>query len=139
MRRKGLPWTARDDALLRKFHAEKRSDRDIGYIMDRCVNAIRKCRKRLGLKANGQPGSPKGWRHTAETRAALSAAMRERWERPVYREKMMAHLMCDLQKAREVSLQNRFRRPPKGTPEYNLYMKLSDAIGAPKARQEMGL
>lgn len=33
----------------------------------------------------------------------------------------------------------RFRRPPKGTPEYRLYVKIRDTLGWRKAREELGL
>lgn len=34
MRRQRRKWTDKDDALLRKFHAEGKGDPDIAYILD---------------------------------------------------------------------------------------------------------
>jgi hypothetical protein len=41
----------------------------------------------------------------------------------------------NLAKARQRYAQVRFRRPPKRTPEYNLYQKLWRELGTEKARE----
>ncbi len=129
------PWTAKDDELLRRFHAESKSDEAIGYIIGRHRVVIQRHRVKLKLPAVAKAGSRPGWQHTPETLARMSEALRQRWARPGYRETHGQHI----HQARAAYLQKRFRRPPKGTQEHRLYNKLCEALGPEQARQEMGL
>lgn len=44
---------------------------------------------------------------------------------------------ANLKRARARWEQLRFRRPPRGTPEYKHYRKLRDTLGTERARREM--
>ncbi len=135
MRRKRRPWTEADDALLRKFHAEKKSDADIGYILTRDREVIRQRRNRLGLKPVSRGGYPKGCKMSPEACKRRGEINRRLWQDPAYREKHLPRVlkqMADM-KARA------FRAPSRQTPEGKQYRKYIRNLGVERARAEMGL
>jgi hypothetical protein len=50
-------------------------------------------------------------------------------------EEHKARVRENLAEARRKWEEMRFRRPPKGTPEYSLYRKIRDHLGTEKARE----
>jgi hypothetical protein len=124
MRRTHRPWTAQDDAHLRKFHAEGKDDPTIGYILGRHRRLVGIKRKLLGLPANSQGGSP-GLSPSPETRAKIGATSRQRWQDPEYKARLMKHL----DRARAASSACRVKLPPRGTPEHAAYRKIRDNLG----------
>ena len=131
VRRRRREWTKRDDELLRKFHAEGKSDPDIGYILDRHPFVVRWNRKKLGLPPSGKRGGMwKGFRHSPEAKEKISAANRLRWK-SAEREKLLAAWQRGLEKHRATQ----FRLPPKGTPEFKLYRKVRLVLGPAAARE----
>lgn len=131
MRRPARPWTAQDDALLRKFHAEGKIDSDLVYIMDRPHSVIWRHRTDMGLKPNGTPGAKKGgFKHTDEGKAKISAFMRKRWqEDPAYRQRTVDAL----QRARDGSQARRWHVPTEPTMR-RYYFKVRALYGAKFAR-----
>lgn len=129
------PWTEADDDLLRKFHAEKKTDRDIGYILDRHHQVVFLRRKVLKLPSVAKRGAHKGWHHTADAKARIGASNSKRWQDPEYRASHAPLILT----AQKIWQETCFRRPPKGTPEEKLYRKLMESLGPERARQEMNL
>lgn len=125
------PWTPKDDALLRKFHAEGKDDKSIGYIIDRRPNVVHRHRKALGLKANGRPGTRKGtYRHTDASKAKIRAYAAQRWQADAqYRETVMAAL----DRGRETNTAKRWRMPTDPA-ELRVYKKFRALMGADRAK-----
>ncbi len=131
MRRPRRRWTSNDDRLLRKFHAEHKTDVAIGYILDRCAKLIGQHRRQLGLSARQRP-SNKGWQHSLQARQKLSEANCRRWADPAYKARHTKRL-GDLARSRAAKL------PPRGSDGHKLYRKYIRVLGLEAARQEMGL
>lgn len=73
-----------------------------------------------------------------------SERARRAWQDPVYYAKHAERLRKQGPAARAEAMKYRVRGrastlPPKGTPEFRLYRKLKDIIGAAAARREIGL
>ncbi len=131
-RRQRRPWTAEDDKNLRKFWAEKKSDVDIAYIMDRGRGLIMEHRQKLGLAANCMGGGPRGRDVGPETRAKLSKISRQRWADDAYKARLLAKLRTNWRAWAE----RQYKPPPRGTPEYRRYKKLVDILGPEQAHVE---
>ncbi len=128
----GAPWTEEQDANLRKFHAERKNDPTIAYIMSVDVKTIRRHRHLLGLPSMGS-GSRRGTKQSKEARAKIGAAVRRSLEVPARKAQNDAHL----NKARKVWLGNLFKLPPAGSKARLLYKKLVRCLGPEKAREEL--
>lgn len=125
-------WTPEDDAHLRKFHAEGKTDPTIAYILGRHRELVLQHRKKLGLPANTTGGLPKGHHsHTPEAKAKTGEASRQRWADPEYRARMMSHL----QKATAASAAARIKPPERGTPAFRAYRKIRDNLGLAEAHK----
>ena len=127
----GRPWTSADDALLRKFHAEGKNDRDLAYILCRAVSGIARHRARLGLKSNGKPGPRKGtFKHTAESRAKIQAAQLKRWRED---EQYRQHPLSALAIARQNNEAMRWHIPAEPD-DRKYYRKVRAQFGAQYAK-----
>lgn len=118
-------WAQSDEATLRRLVDEGKSDREIVQAMGWSLSAIRDRRRALGLKARGKGGG-KGWHHSPETRAKISAFNRRRWDTAEYREMMDPVL----KRMRETSMATRVR-----VPNTAYYRKLRRVLGAETARK----
>ncbi len=126
-------WTERDSELLRKFHAEGKTDEVIAYIMDRRRHVIARRRVRLGLKSNAKRGARVGWHHKPGACAKVAENNRRKWQDPDFRAKTLENFKL----AREAFEATRFRRPLPGTPELSLFRRLCHAFGAETARAHL--
>lgn len=132
---KRRPWTAEDDAHLRKFHAEGKIDRDIAYILDRPHSVIFRYRKALGLKPNGTPGAPKGThKHSDEVKAKIRAAQIRRWRED---EEYRRSTLEKLQQGRMTNQAKRWHIPTEPDAR-RYYFKVRALFGAPYARNAVG-
>ncbi len=126
------PWRAEDDAWLRRFHAEGKTDVDIGEIIDRDRQQVRLHRHKLGLPANCRR-TPTGWSHTPEAKAKMAAQNRKRWENTEYRAKGIERM----KRANEIRLAKMFRAPERGTEAFKVYRKIRTVLGPQAAREQL--
>jgi hypothetical protein len=133
-------WTDDHTDLLRQLYAKGQSDADIARILDFSANTVLRKRRQYGLGPPlGKPGPTNGsMRHTPETIARMRAYWRARWETDeAYRAKASKgeeSLRERMARARQIALQNRWRAPPKGSPELRLYRKHQAILGTTAAR-----
>lgn len=133
MRRKYRTWTQKEDDLIRKFHAEGKTDTDIGYIIDRRRSVVKVHRERLGLPNLAKLGPKPGWHHNPGACAAVAAENRRRWrEDPKFR----ARAMENLRKGRERQRVTCFRRPTSRE-DLSLFRRLCHAFDAKVAREHL--
>jgi hypothetical protein len=125
------PWTAADDAHLRKFHAEGKDDPTIAYILGRHRELILQHRKKLGLPANPRRFYNLGRVQTPEAKAKTGEASRLRWQDPEYRARMMPHLA----RATAAASEARVKAPQRGTAEFRTYRKIRDTLGPSEAHK----
>jgi hypothetical protein len=132
----GYRWTPEGDALLRKFWAEGKSDRDLAYILGCDRTTVHRRRKRLKLPSRCKGGRARGFKHTAEWKARKAEEMRRRWqENPEMANRVFPNLrLGPAAFAAQVAF-----APPRGTPEFRLYKKLQRNVGTEAARKEMGI
>jgi hypothetical protein len=83
---------------------------------------------------SGKIGWVLGRPRSEESKAKMAAAMRAKWQDPVYREQQTARLRTQQAKANRALRAAVALKFPKGTPEYRQYKKLRDIIGAAAAR-----
>lgn len=126
-------WTAKDDDLLRKFHAEGKTDADIEYILGRDRHTIGIHRRALGLSPNTFRNTA-GYRHTPESKAKIGEASKARWENPAFRERQLPIL----RKGTEASLENRVKPPARNTVAGKIYRKVREALGRSAAHKLLG-
>jgi hypothetical protein len=126
------PWTAEADAHLRRFHAEGKNDRDIGYILGMDRHRVQRRRNQLGLPPIPQVRAT-GWSHTAEAKAKFADENRRRCEDPAYRAKLIEHL----RKALAAKQAKQFRQPDRKSPAGRMYRKIRDALGPQAAREQL--
>jgi hypothetical protein len=128
---KRRPWTPEDDAHLRRFHAEGKTDKTIGYILGRNNKVIWRKRHALGLPTHHHEKAwNRGYSHTEEGKAKIAEANRRRWQDPAYRERALVVFA----EGRERFHRERFRRP-KDPADLLYYLKLKENFGRDKARQ----
>lgn len=124
-------WTASDDDLLRKFHAEGWIDRDIAYIIGRSAKLVARKRKSLNLSPNGKPGPAKGTKMPKIAGRKISEWQSRRWrEDPVYSTTMRAKL-------RQVNAEyqaTRWRMPTDPS-DRAAYIKIRRLFGAAYAKR----
>lgn len=123
-------WTDRDNEVLPRLVAEGWGDTDVAYIMGFNRKAIAQHRRDLGLRAPPRKKPPKGWKHTDEARARISAAKRELWKDPAYKQSQLPHLA----EATEASMRNRFLMPAERRDRLD-YIKTRRVMGPVKARE----
>jgi hypothetical protein len=131
-RRPRRPWTAEDDAHLRRFHAEGKTDGDIGYIMDRHRQLIRLRRIALSLPHNKRRNQA-GWTFTDEAKARMVEENRRRLADPEY----LARARGRMAKANQIRLAKMFRQPAIGTEAHNVYRKIRTVLGPRAAREQL--
>lgn len=76
---------------------------------------------------------------TPEGREAKRKYMRERWQDPVYREKIASMLRGQASWAVEARDSKRALLPKRKTPEWRHYEKLRRALGLAAAREALGI